>query len=108
MFDIGAAEMLVLLVLAVFIFGPDRLPDLARQAAGMLRTVRRMAANARADLGRELGTDLSAVNLADLHPRTLVQRHVLDVLDEEDEPAAPPGRRPLVSGEQPPYDTEAT
>ncbi|MQA17589.1 MAG: translocase, partial [Pseudonocardiaceae bacterium] len=52
MFDIGAMEFLMLGILALFIFGPDKLPDVARQAARGLRTVRAMAANARRDFGK--------------------------------------------------------
>ena len=39
MFDIGPAEFLLLLVLAVILFGPERLPELARKAARMIRYV---------------------------------------------------------------------
>ena len=37
MFDVGLPELAVLLIAAVFIFGPDKLPDLARQAGRMVR-----------------------------------------------------------------------
>ena len=40
MFDIGPAEFLLLLVLAVILFGPERLPELARKAARIVRYVR--------------------------------------------------------------------
>ena len=108
MFDIGAPEVLVLVIAAVFLFGPEKLPDFARQAGRMLRTVRTMAANARADLDRELGPEFAALRAEDLDPRQLVRRHVLDVLDEDDETPAARGQRPLGAGERPPYDIDAT
>ena len=37
MFDVGPAEVAVLAVLAVIVFGPERLPDLARKAARVVR-----------------------------------------------------------------------
>jgi sec-independent protein translocase protein TatB len=120
MFDIGLPEFAVLIIAAVFIFGPDKLPDLARQAGRMVRTVRELAGNARSELTKELGPEFSDLDLADLNPRTLVQKHVLGAfdgaLDDDDDadvatsgpPDLRPGHRPLVPGERPPYDIDAT
>jgi sec-independent protein translocase protein TatB len=108
MFDIGLPEILVLVFAAVFLFGPEKLPEFARQAGRMLRTVRQLAANARSDLDAELGPSFAALRTEDLSPRKLVQRHVLDVLDEDDEPPVRAGHRPLNDGERPPFDTDAT
>jgi sec-independent protein translocase protein TatB len=52
---IGWGEILMLLGAAIFIFGPDRLPEVARQAGKMLRTARQLASNARSQLADELG-----------------------------------------------------
>jgi sec-independent protein translocase protein TatB len=83
-FDIGALEFVVLAVAALFIFGPDRLPDIARQAARGVRQVRSMAANARRELSRELGPEFEDLDIRDLNPRNFVRKHVLDDLDEDD------------------------
>ena len=45
--DINGPEFMLLLVLAVILFGPERLPDLARKAARVVRYVRTMAGSAR-------------------------------------------------------------
>ena len=84
MFDIGALEFVVLAIAALFIFGPDRLPDIARQAARGLRQVRSMAANARRELTRELGPEFEDLDIRDLNPRSFVRKHVLDDLDDDD------------------------
>ena len=42
MFDIGLPEFMVLAIVAMFVFGPDRLPDVARQAGRLLRQARNM------------------------------------------------------------------
>ncbi|WP_460525121.1 sec-independent translocase [Flindersiella endophytica] len=84
MFDIGALEFLVLGIAALFIFGPDRLPEMARKAAQGLRQLRGMAANARRDLTRELGPEFDDFDIRDLNPRQFVRKHVLDGLDEDD------------------------
>jgi sec-independent protein translocase protein TatB len=41
MFDIGIGEMIVLAVIALLVFGPDRLPGAANDAARMIRQARR-------------------------------------------------------------------
>jgi sec-independent protein translocase protein TatB len=72
-------EILVLLLLALFIFGPERLPKVIGDAARMLRNLRNMARNATSDLSRELGTE---VTLEDLHPRTFLRKHLLSEEEE--------------------------
>ena len=39
MFDIGLPELMVIFVVAVIVFGPDRLPDFARQSGRFVRHV---------------------------------------------------------------------
>jgi sec-independent protein translocase protein TatB len=63
-----------LLLLALFLFGPERLPKVISDAMRMVRTVRDMARNATADLSRELGTE---VRLEDLHPKAFIRKHLL-------------------------------
>lgn len=79
-------EIAVLALIALFIFGPERLPKVISDGVRMIRTLRDMARNATADLSRELGTD---VKLEDLHPKTFIRKHLLS---EEDEAAL---RRPF-------------
>lgn len=109
MFDIGLAELAVIALVAILVFGPDRIPELSRQAGRMVRRLRGYATSARDDLRRELGPEFSDLELRDLDPRTLVRKHVLDAIEEDEREAARPRRpRPLAEGERPPYDTEAT
>ncbi len=79
-------HLLVLVLLGIFIFGPDRLPKAIADGVRMLRNLRNMARNATSDLNRELGTDLQ---LEDLNPKALLRKHLLS---EEDEQAI---RRPI-------------
>jgi sec-independent protein translocase protein TatB len=39
-FGIGLPELMVIMVVAVVVFGPDRLPEFARQAGRLVRQVR--------------------------------------------------------------------
>jgi Tat protein translocase TatB subunit len=69
----GWAEVAVILIVAVFVFGPDKLPHLAKQAGSFLRTARQMMDNAKNDLTSELGDEYAAIkdlNLRDLNPRS--------------------------------------
>src|SRR5690348_17182916 len=79
-------HLVVLVLLGIFIFGPDRLPKAIADGVRMLRNLRTMARNATSDLNRELGTDFQ---LEDLNPKALLRKHLLS---EEDEQAL---RRPL-------------
>jgi sec-independent protein translocase protein TatB len=79
-------KLLVLVLLGIFIFGPDKLPRAIADGVKMLRNLRDMARNATGDLSRELGTD---IQLEDLNPKTLIRKHLLS---EEDERAL---RKPL-------------
>lgn len=111
MFGVGLPELLVIGVVGILIFGPDRLPDFARQAGRVLRQIRQFTQAARNDLRSELGPEFANLELSDLDPRKAVRRHVMEAWDDvdEDKPApARPGLRPLGRGERPPYDADAT
>ena len=79
-------KLIVLVLLGIFIFGPDKLPKAIADGVKMLRTLREMARNATGDLSRELGTD---IQLEDLNPKALIRKHLLS---EDDERAL---RKPL-------------
>jgi len=111
-FGIGLPEFLVIFVVAIVVFGPDRLPDFARQAGRFLRQVRNFANSARDDIRSELGPEFADLDWADLDPRKAVRKHILEAMEEDDDPGPTvprqPGLRPLVEGELPPYDSDAT
>jgi sec-independent protein translocase protein TatB len=110
MMGIGFAEFLMIGVVALVVFGPDRLPEFARQAGRMVRQVRTMSRQARNDLRAELGPEYADFELTDLDPRRAIRKHILEAWDEdEDEDEAErPVERPLAPGEVPPYDSDAT
>ena len=109
MFGIGLPELLVIIVVAVIVFGPDRLPEFARQAGRLVRQVRQFTNSARDDIRNELGPEFADFELTDLDPRRAMRKYIQDAWDETDdaEPARP-GQLPLTEGELPPYDSDAT
>lgn len=108
MFDVGLGEALLLLVLALVIFGPDQLPKVASQAGRALRQLRTMANSAKDDLREGLGPEFADFDPADLSPRRFVRKHLLEDLDDFDQNTAAAEEPLLPFGERPPYDTEAT
>jgi sec-independent protein translocase protein TatB len=120
-FDLSLTKIAVLLVLAIVIFGPDQLPNVAAQAGRTLRELRRLAEGARRDLTEGLGPEFAEFDIADLNPRTFVRKHLLDEFEEDPvvpEPEQPYAETPygasqqsaatLAPGESPPWDSEAT
>ena len=62
MFDVGLPEIAVLIIAALFVFGPERLPTVVAQAARMLRQIRTLAAGARAEIDEAIGPELRDFN----------------------------------------------
>ena len=78
--NVGPWEMIALILAALFIIGPERLPKVLGDVMGLMRKVRAMARNATGDLSRELGTD---IELEDLHPKTFLRKHLLSEAEED-------------------------
>jgi sec-independent protein translocase protein TatB len=118
-FDLSLWKLLVLGVLALVIFGPERLPGMAAQAGRMLRELRRLAEGAKAELQEGLGPEFTELtenfDVSDLNPRHFVRKHVMNELagtgtllggaNGSGEQVRMPT---LAPGESPPYDIEAT
>ena len=76
-FDLSPLEIIVLLGMAVVLFGPDKLPQAAASAARFLRQIRAFSESARADLRKELGPEFGDIGLEDLNPKTFVRKNLL-------------------------------
>lgn len=113
MFGINGAELVVLLLLAAVLVGPERLPGYAEQLAGWVRALRATVSGAKDRLSAELGED--DVDWAALDPRKYDPRRIVrEALTEPSPyapyaPHAPRAPRPrLRPGERAPFDDEAT
>ena len=102
--DLGWAEVAVLLVLALFVFGPDRLPGLAQDVGRTIRKGRTMLRGMTADLKAELGPEVGDLDLASLHPKRFVE----SIWNEDDEPVRPQRSADLSAGELAPWDPDTT
>jgi sec-independent protein translocase protein TatB len=109
MFGIGLPEMAVVALVAILVFGPDRIPELAKQAGQMVRKMRNLANNARDELRGELGSEFDNLDWRDLNPREFVRRQIREAMEEIDaEEAAAKAAPKLADGELPPFDGDAT
>jgi sec-independent protein translocase protein TatB len=108
MFGVGLPELVVIAFVAILVFGPDKLPEFARQAGRLARQLRLLANTARDELREELGPEYADLQLRDLDPRTIVRKHIAEALADLDEPEKPAAEEPLAVGETPPYDVDAT
>lgn len=107
MFDsVGWGEMTVLLLLALFVFGPERLPGLAKEAGQFLRKTRLMLKGLTDDLKSELGPEVGDLDLASLHPKKFVESIFTD--DDPMPPVKPVTARMLPVGEPAPWDPDTT
>ncbi|MBF6466427.1 Sec-independent protein translocase subunit TatB [Nocardia beijingensis] len=135
--NIGWSEMVILLVAALVILGPERLPGAVRWTTRSLRQVRDYASGATSQLREELGPEFDDLRkpLADLNelrgmtPRAMVTKHLLngdDSLLRNLDSALPDPKdlystnsgmpdypmpkldKPLDRNERPPIDTDAT
>ncbi len=55
--SLGPLEILVVAVLALIVFGPERLPDIARKLGRTLNELRRMAGEVQTEFGAGMNLD---------------------------------------------------
>ncbi len=113
--SLGWPEIVVIALVALFVFGPERLPNVAKEAAGGLKKAREVITGVRAQVDESLGDDLAHLRDLDLrqyHPRTFIRNQLLG----EDEPPVRSGATATrVEAERareritpPPFDSDAT
>lgn len=108
MFDIGIGEIMLLAVVGLLVFGPERLPRAAADAAKWLKQLRTMASGARQDLADSAGIDLTDTvdtvkSLQEFHPRRLAANLLSDEPEKPKPPVDPPDAAP-----RPAFDPDAT
>jgi sec-independent protein translocase protein TatB len=112
-FGINGAEFVVLLVVAVIIIGPERLPRYAEQLGGFVRSARGYVRDAKARVDAEIGEEIGDVDWSKLDPRQYDPRRIVREALLDDEPAPtrvqpPPAPAPTAPVGPAPFDDEAT
>ena len=100
MFDIGIGELLALAVIGLIVFGPERLPKAAADAAKWARQIRQMAHSAGKEIVDSAGVDFGETmdglkDLRDLHPRRLASGIFEDEPDPKPTNGSGPSTKPI-------------
>ena len=82
-FGINGAELIILIILAVLILGPEKLPEYARKLTQWIRQLRQMAEGAKSQFKEETGTDFDEIDWKRYDPRQYDPRRIIkDALAE--------------------------
>ncbi|MEU3846790.1 Sec-independent protein translocase protein TatB [Micrococcus terreus] len=76
-FGINGAELIILIVLALLILGPEKLPDYARKMTQWIRQMRQMAEGAKNQFKEETGTDFDEIDWRRYDPRQYDPRRII-------------------------------
>lgn len=99
MFGLTFEKLLVILVIAVFVVGPERLPAYAKKLGDLVRTVKRMADGAKDRLREEMGPEFDEVDWKQLDPRQYDPRRIIrDALLEDEREAGRPAAGATTAG----------
>lgn len=79
----SATEIAVLIIIAVVMFGPEKVPQYARKAARVFHFIRNIANSTRDQLRQDLGPKYSDLEIQDLNPKVFVAKYLLDDFRED-------------------------
>ncbi|WP_172386477.1 sec-independent translocase [Streptomyces sp. MNP-20] len=74
--DIGVFEIVTLVILAVLIFGPDKLPKFIQDASRTIRKIRQFSDSAKQDIRDELGPEFKDFEFDDLNPKKFIRKQM--------------------------------
>jgi sec-independent protein translocase protein TatB len=74
--DIGPLELVTLVVLAVLVFGPDKLPKVIQDVTRTIRKIREFSESAKDDIRSELGPEFKDFEFEDLNPKTFIRKQL--------------------------------
>lgn len=76
MFGIDGVELVLIVVLAILLFGPDKMPEYSRKAARIFVYLRNVANNTQSTLREQLGPEYADLELKDLNPKAFIKKHL--------------------------------
>ncbi|MEV6808808.1 sec-independent translocase [Streptomyces sp. NPDC051132] len=74
--DIGPLELVTIVVLAVLVFGPDKLPKVIQDVMRTIRKIREFSESAKQDIRSELGPEFKDFEFEDLNPKTFIRKQL--------------------------------
>ncbi|MCX4234276.1 sec-independent translocase [Streptomyces ortus] len=74
--DIGPLELVTIVVLAVLVFGPEKLPKMIQDVTRTIRKIRDFSESAKADIREELGPEFKDFEFEDLNPKTFIRKQL--------------------------------
>ncbi|MEV5004419.1 sec-independent translocase [Streptomyces sp. NPDC093064] len=78
--DIGPLELLTIIIVAVLVFGPEKLPKVIQDVTRTIRKIREFSESAKQDIRSELGPEFKDFEFEDLNPKTFIRKQ----LDNDD------------------------
>ncbi|WP_405790494.1 sec-independent translocase [Streptomyces sp. NBC_00029] len=76
--DIGALELVTIVVLGILIFGPEKLPKVIQDVTGFVRKIREFSDSAKHDIRSELGPEFKDFEFEDLNPKTFIRKQLTE------------------------------
>ncbi|HCU85496.1 MULTISPECIES: Sec-independent protein translocase protein TatB [unclassified Methylophilus] len=91
MFEVGFSEIIVIVVVALIVIGPDKLPKLARTYGLLYGRVQRYISGVKQDIDRQVALDTMKKATADAQQKLLsMQSTLIDVHTEIEDMVLPP------------------
>lgn len=95
LFDINGWEFVVLIVVALMVIGPERLPEYSAKLARMVRQIKGLADAATVQLREQMGPEFDNVDwkqydFRQYDPRRIVREALMDVGSDDDKPSVDP------------------
>jgi len=87
-FDFGSGEILLILLVAFLIFGPDKIPELARNIGKFINDIKRASEDIKTEINREADKKDREKRLAEYESKLALQQNdnfPSDASDKKDE-----------------------
>ncbi len=81
--NLGFPELVLILIIALLVFGPEKLPELIKSAVKTARTIKKEMADVRKTIEDEIG-DITQ-DIDDVKKDIVLAGDVIDVSEEEDD-----------------------
>ena len=111
MFDINGWEFILLLVAALLVIGPERMPEYSAKLAKLVKQVRGLADTAKVQLREQMGSEFDDVDWKQYDPRRIVREALMDDGSGDEQPDDVKGQSSPMrhDPDKPtPYDQDAT